>query len=59
MIGLGLITPESLRYNLALAPAVLAGALAGRWALPKLSQTWFERLALLLSAAAGLKLLFG
>ncbi|MCX6939066.1 MAG: sulfite exporter TauE/SafE family protein [Verrucomicrobia bacterium] len=59
MIGLGLITPESARFNLVLVPAVLAGALAGRWALPRVSQTWFERLALLLSAVAGLKLLLG
>ncbi len=59
MVGLGLITPESVRFNLVLVPAVLAGALVGRWALPRVSQTWFERLALLLSAAAGLKLLLG
>ncbi|MEN9840518.1 MAG: hypothetical protein RL376_318, partial [Verrucomicrobiota bacterium] len=52
MVGLGLITPESVRVNLLLVPAVLAGALVGRWALPRLSQSWFERLALLLSAAA-------
>ena len=59
MVGLGLITPESFRFNLMLAPAVLAGAVLGRWLLPRVSQDWFERLALLLSAAAGLKLLFG
>jgi uncharacterized membrane protein YfcA len=57
MIGLGLITTDSFVFNLALAPAVLTGALAGRWLLPRVSQAWFERLALALSAAAGLKLL--
>lgn len=59
MIGLGLITPGSFSFNLALAPAVLAGALLGRWLLPRVSQAWFERLALALGAAAGLRLLTG
>jgi uncharacterized membrane protein YfcA len=59
MVGLGLITKDSFAFNLALAPAVLAGALFGRWILPRVSQAWFERIALALSAAAGLKLLLG
>lgn len=57
MVGLGLITADSFQFNLILAPAVLAGALVGRWILPKVSQAWFERVALTLSALAGLKLL--
>lgn len=59
MVGLGLITTDSFQFNLWLAPAVLVGALIGRWILPKVSQVWFERLALALSTAAGLKLLLG
>ena len=59
MVGLELITTDSLRFNLILIPAVLAGALIGRWVLPRVSQEWFERLALILSAGAGLKLLIG
>ena len=59
MVGLGLITVDSFSFNLALAPAVFTGALLGRWLLPRVSQAWFERLALALSAAAGLKLLLG
>ncbi len=58
MIDLGLITGVSLGFNAVLAPAVLAGALLGRWLLPRINQTLFETLALVLSAAAGLKLLF-
>ncbi len=58
MIGLGLINAESLRFNLWLAPAVLGGALLGKWLLPRINQRLFEALALGLSAAAGLKLLF-
>ncbi len=59
MAGLGLITTDSFSFNLALAPAVLAGAFLGRWILPRVSQVWFERIALALSAAAGVKLLIG
>lgn len=59
MVGLGLITTDSFTFNLMLAPAVFAGALLGRWVLPRVSQAWFERLALALSAAAGLKLILG
>jgi len=33
MVKLGLITPQSFEFNLALAPAVFLGALAGRWLL--------------------------
>jgi len=33
MVKLGLITPQSFESNLALAPAVFLGALAGRWLL--------------------------
>lgn len=58
MVHLGLITRESLRFNLLLAPAVLAGALFGKWLLPRIDQKLFERIALVLSAAAGVKLLF-
>lgn len=58
MVELGLITRESVTFNLLLAPAVIAGALVGRWVLPRVDQTLFENLALALSAAAGVKLLF-
>ncbi len=58
MVGLDLITWESLRFNLLLAPAVLAGAVLGRWLLTRIDQKLFETLALVLSAVAGLKLLF-
>lgn len=58
MVSLGLITWSSLQFNLWLAPAVLLGALFGRWMLPRIDQKLFENLALALSAAAGIKLLF-
>jgi hypothetical protein len=57
MAALGLVTWESFRFNLLLAPAVLIGAFGGRWALARIDQKLFERLVLALSAIAGLLLL--
>jgi uncharacterized protein len=57
MVDLGLITPQSFGFNLALAPAVLLGALAGRWLLKHINQKLFELLVLLLSAIGGILLL--
>lgn len=59
MVHLDLITVESFRLNLLLAPAVLLGTLIGRRILVKINQRWFENLALALSAIAGMKLLVG
>ncbi len=58
MVNLGLINAQSFTLNLWLAPAVLAGAWVGRVILKRMNQRVFENLALGLSAAAGLKLLF-
>ena len=58
MLNLGLIDARSFTGNLLLLPAVIAGALAGRVVLKRIDQRLFENLALGLSAAAGLKLLF-
>lgn len=57
MVDLGLITESSATFNLLLAPAVLAGAWLGRRLLPRIDQKLFEKLALALSACAGLRLL--
>lgn len=58
MVKLGLINPGSLTLNLFLAPAVLTGAWLGRKLLLKLNQRVFETLALVLSAVAGVRLLW-
>lgn len=58
MMNLGLIDAQSFQGNLLLLPAVLVGALAGRVLLKKINQKLFENLALGLSAAAGVRLLF-
>ncbi|HEX3602508.1 MAG TPA: sulfite exporter TauE/SafE family protein [Steroidobacteraceae bacterium] len=57
MVDLKLITVQSFSFNLALAPAVLIGALAGRWLLKRVNQNLFEQLVLLLSAIGGILLI--
>lgn len=57
-VQLGLITPETLWFNLKLAPLVILGALGGPWLLERIPQKQFEWLALVLSAVAGARLLW-
>ncbi|MFT3782463.1 MAG: sulfite exporter TauE/SafE family protein [Nibricoccus sp.] len=57
MVNLGLITTNSFKFNLLLAPAVLIGTLLGRWMLNKINQRLFENLALGLSAVGAVRLL--
>lgn len=56
MVNLGLITVQSFGFNLMLAPAVVLGALAGRWLLVRVNQDLFEKLVLALSAIGGILL---
>lgn len=58
MVDLGLITTASFSMNVALVPAVVAGAWLGRKIILRIDQKFFENLVLGLSAVAGLKLLF-
>lgn len=57
MVHRGLIGPTSFATNLVLAPAVVVGALSGRWLAQRMNQKLFEAVALLLTFAAGVKLL--
>ncbi|MEP6883872.1 MAG: sulfite exporter TauE/SafE family protein [Gammaproteobacteria bacterium] len=57
MVNLGLITAHSFRFNLMLAPAVVIGALVGRWLVIRINQALFEKMVLSLSAIAGVLLL--
>ncbi len=59
MVQLGLITEDTVIFDLKLVPAVLAGAWIGRWILPKVNQGLFETLALALSFLAGLRMIVG
>lgn len=54
VIPLGLITPQSLMANLWFAPLLVAGTILGITTFRRMNQTWFERVALALSALASL-----
>lgn len=57
-LRLGLINVHSLPVDALLAPAVVAGALFGRWVLPRIDQNVFNSVALALTLVAAVKLLF-
>lgn len=57
LLNLGLITTESLRFNLWMLPAIVIGALAGIALLPRIPQRLFERAMLTLAVLAALRLL--
>ncbi len=57
--NLGLITPESLTFDLMMAPFAVIGGLLGYQILKRLNQRVFEQLALGLTAIAALRLLVG
>ena len=56
-LGLGLITAESLRLDLVLLPAVLAGTLLGTFLLPRLRRDTFEWIAIVSTALASVWLI--
>jgi uncharacterized membrane protein YfcA len=56
-LSLGLITAQSLLTNLAIAPAILAGALVGLFFLKKVSQKVFDILVYALTFIGALRLL--
>jgi uncharacterized membrane protein YfcA len=55
--GLGLITPQTLRLNLVLAPVVVIGVFSGRWLITRLPQQWFDGMLLAFVAIAALRLI--
>nr|WP_218853554.1 sulfite exporter TauE/SafE family protein [Schumannella luteola] len=57
VIGLGLLSWQSALLVLCLAPAVLLGALGGRWLARRLTQTQFTRIVLVLTVVGALYLL--
>jgi uncharacterized membrane protein YfcA len=56
-VALGLITPATLAFAAATAPAVLVGAAAGRVVIKRMDKTWFERVTLALTVLAAVRLL--
>lgn len=57
-VSLGLITPQTLLFNLLLAPAVLMGLFSGKFLLGKINQTAFEWLLISLSLLGALRLIW-
>lgn len=57
-IGLGMITWESVGISLRMMPFIVLGALAGRWVVRYIDQQLFVTIALVLTLAASIKLLF-
>ncbi|AZS38402.1 hypothetical protein CVS47_03059 [Microbacterium lemovicicum] len=55
--GLGLITVPGLWVDLVLAPAVVVGALCGRWLASRLNQRLFERLVIVFTVVGAVYLL--
>ena len=56
-VGLGLITVPGLLIDLVLVPAVVLGALSGRWLADRLDQRLFERLVIVFTVIGALYLL--
>ncbi len=56
-VGLGIINFSSLKFDLILAPVVIAGALMGLPLVHRVNQVWFERIALGFAFLGGLRLL--
>ena len=56
-IGLGLITPPGLLLDLVLVPAVVGGAILGRWLAGRLNQAVFERLVIAFTIVGAVYLL--
>lgn len=54
----GMITRETLTFDVWLLPAVAVGALAGRWLFERLSAAVFQALVLVLAGAAALRLVW-
>ena len=54
----GRITMQSFRADLAMTPFVLLGGIAGILLLKYISQLWFNRIVIIFSLIAGLKLIF-
>ncbi len=58
MTHLDMITSNSIKMDIMVFPAVVLGALSGIWLLKRIPQRLFNIIALLLAAAAAIKLLF-
>ncbi|HEY4302600.1 MAG TPA: sulfite exporter TauE/SafE family protein [Candidatus Didemnitutus sp.] len=56
VLELGLVSSASLKLNLCLVPAIVAGAIGGRWLIGRVNQKAFEWATLILTALAAARL---
>ncbi len=56
-IGLGLVRPQGLALVLTLIPAVVVGAVIGRWVITRISRTVFEVTVLVVAGVSGVYLM--
>jgi uncharacterized membrane protein YfcA len=56
-VHLGLITWETLKFNGMLVPAIVGGALLGRYILPKIPEKWFQYIVLILAMIGAIRLI--
>ena len=54
---LGMITGETIRFDIFAIPFIVAGALTGKWLLPRIPQKVFNAMVLILAAVAALRLI--
>ena len=56
-IGLDMVRPDTLKFNLFMIPGIAIGALVGRWILPRISNTWFNHFVMVFSILSAIKLI--
>jgi uncharacterized membrane protein YfcA len=54
-----IIDGNSLLITLLVSPAILIGVFIGKWVLPRISQTAFDTIVLVLAAVSAIKLIVG
>ncbi|HEY3289632.1 MAG TPA: sulfite exporter TauE/SafE family protein [Anaerolineae bacterium] len=55
--GKPMVNSSTILFDLAMLPVIIIAAFAGKWLLPRVSQTMFNTLVLFLAAAAAIKLI--
>jgi hypothetical protein len=57
-VGVGLINPDVLLFDLCLVPFIPIGSWLGKWMHHRVSETWFNRVIFVLVVLAGIQLIF-
>jgi uncharacterized membrane protein YfcA len=52
-----MVSAATLIFDLTLLPVIITGAFIGKWLLPRIQQSWFDNVVLVLAGAAALKLI--